>query len=182
MKIIQKLVIVSLLLGVALNAEETKSIKPSNNINKTTSTKVMKTVFFPIKHYNAAVVRTKIKPLVGREAKIISFKSNNMLSLTAYPKSIKRVEEVINKIESKKPFNATIVKLKKAPVHEIYPAIQSMSKALFPQNIYSEKVSVIDNNATNSLILVGKKENMERLLKYMKLLDIDGGFISKTAD
>ena len=57
-----------------------------------------------------------------------------------------------------------------------------MSKALFPQDIYSEKVRVIDSNTTNSLILVGKKENMERLLKYMKLLDIDGGFVSKTAD
>ena len=43
-------------------------------------------------------------------------------------------------------------------------------------SIVSEKVSVIDGNATNSLILVGKKENMNKLLKYIELLDIEGGF------
>ena len=182
MKIIKKILIVSLLSVVSLNAEETKNIKSTIDVNKKISSNLMKTVFFPLKHYNAAVIRTKIKPLLGKEAKVISFKFNNMLVFTAYPKSIKRVQEVIKKIESIKPFDAIIVKFKKASVKDIHQDIKAMSESLFPQDIYGERVNVIDSNATNSLILVGKKENMNKLLKYIELLDIEGGFSSKSID
>ena len=183
MKIIKKILIVSLLSVVLLNAEETRSITPTIvDVNKKIPSNLRQTVFFPLKHYNAAVIRTKIKPLLGKEAKVISFKPNNMLVITAYPESIKRVQEVINKIELMKPFEATIVKFKKASVADIYQDINAMSKSLFPKDIMSEKVSVIDGNATNSLILVGKKENMNKLLKYIELLDIEGGFTSRNLD
>ena len=181
MKIIKKIVIVSLLVGVSLNAEETRNIT-SIDVNKKDNSNLRKTVFFPLKRYNAAVIRTKIRPLLGKEATVISFKFNNMLVLTAYPKSIKTVQKVINKIESEKPFDATIVKFKKASVEDIHQDIKAMSKSLFPQDIQGETVSVIDSNTTNSLILVGKKENMNKLLKYIKLLDIKGGFTFKTID
>lgn len=182
MKVIKKVLIVSLLSVVSLNAEDTKNIKPTIDVNKKTSSNLRKTVFFPLKHYNAAVIRTKIKPLLGKKAKVISFKFNNMLVITAYPESIKRVQEVIKKIESIKPFEAIIVKFKKASVKDIHEDIKAISKSLFPQDIQSERVSIIDSNATNSLILVGKKENMNKLLKYIKLLDIEGGFTSKNTD
>jgi len=181
MRIIKKIVIVSLLLGVSLNAEVTRNIT-TIDIKKKVSPNSMQTVFFPLKHYNAAVVRTKIRPLLGKEAKVISFKSNNMVVITAYPESIKRVQKVIEEIESKKPLDATIVKFKKASVKDIHQDIKAMSISLFPQDIQSEQVNVIESNTTNSLILVGKKENMNKLLKYIKLLDIKGGFTSKTID
>ncbi len=180
MKIIKKILIVSLLSVLSLHAEETRNI--TSDINKKNSSNVIKTVFFPLKHYHSAVVRTKIKPLLGKEAKVISFKFNNMLVLTAYPKTIKRVEEVIKKIESVKPLDATIIKFKKVSVKDIYQDINAMSKSLFHQEIYSEQVRVIDSNVTNSLILVGKKENMNKLIKYIKILNIKGGFTSKNID
>ena len=105
-----------------------------------------------------------------------------MVVLTAYPKTIKRVQQVIKEIESAKPFEATIVKFKKASVEDIHQDINAISKSLFPQEIERERVSVIDSNTTNSLILVGRKENMNKLLKYIKLLDIEGGFTSKNID
>ena len=179
MKIIKNMLVVSLLSVALLNAEETKNIKSTIDVNKTVPPKLMKTAFFPLTHYHAAVVRTKIKPLVGREAKVISFKYNNTLVLRAYPQTIKRVQEVIKEIESVKPLEATIVKFKKTSIKDIYADINEMSKSLFPQSIYPEQVNVIDSNVTNSLILVGKKENMNKLLKYIKLLDIEGGFTSE---
>lgn len=179
MKIIKSMLIVSLLSVALLDAEETKNMKPNVDVNRTTSPKLMKTVFFPLTHYNSAVVRTKIKPLVGREGKVISFKFNNTLVLRAYPETIKRVEEVIKELESVKPLEATIVQFKKTPIKDIYEDINEMSKSLFHRDIYPEQVRVIDSNVTNSLILVGKKENMNSLVKYIKLLDIEGGFTSK---
>jgi len=182
MKIITIILPLSLLLGVVLNAQEPKNIKSTIDVNKTTSPKVKEVVFFPLKHYHSAVVRTKIKPLLGKESKVISFKFNNTVVLEAYPETIKRVEKVIEKLESVKPFDATVVQFKETPIKDIYPDINAMSKALFPQEISNEKVTVIDSNTTNSLILVGKKENTNRLLEYIRLLDIVGGFTSKNLD
>ena len=182
MKIVKKILVISLLSVVTLSAEDAKNIKSTKDVNRTTSTNEMKTVFFPIKHYHSAVVRTKIKAILGREARVMSFKFNNMLVLRAYPQSIKRVQEVIKKIDSVKPLDTTVVKLKKTPVQDVYQEIKAMSKALFHQEIIGEQVKVIDSNATNSLILVGKKENMDRLVKYIELLDIEGGVVSKSID
>jgi len=182
MKIITTILPLSLLLGIVLNAQEPKNIKSTIDVNKTTSPKVMQIAFFPLTAYNAAVVRTKIKPLLDRESKVLSFKSNNTVVLAAYPETIKRVEKVIKKLESVKPFDATVVQFKETPIKDIYSDINAMSKALFPQDIVNEKVTVIDSNTTNSLILVGKKENTNRLLEYIQLLDIVGGFTSKNLD
>jgi len=156
-QIIKKIIIALLLLVISLSAEEPRNIKSTIDVNKTISSNLRKTVFFPLKHYNAAVIRTKIKPLLSRKATLISFKFNNMLVVTAYPKGIQRVQEVIKKIESIKPFDATVIKFKKASVKDIHQDIEAMSKALFHKDIYGERVSVIDSNTTNSLILVGKK-------------------------
>jgi len=182
MTTIKNVLMASLLSVTLVNAKEMQQTNPTIEINKKDSSSVMKTVFFPLKRFNAAVIRTKIKPLLGKEAKVVSFKFNNMLIVTAYPKSINRVQKVIEKIESEKPLDATVVKFKKASIKDIYHDIEAMSKSLFPQEILSERVSVIDSNSTNSLILVGKKENMNRLLKYIELLDIEGGFTSKNIE
>ena len=43
-----------------------------------------------------------------------------------------------------------------------------MAKKLFPQTIESEKVDIFKDEATNSIILVGKAENTRRMIKYIK--------------
>ena len=49
-----------------------------------------------------------------------------------------------------------------------------MSKKLFPQTIESEKVDIFKDDATNSIILVGKQSNINRMIKYIKQLDMEG--------
>jgi len=183
MKVMKQILIVSLLSVVALNSEETKNIKSTTTeVKESNASNVMKMAFFPLKHYHSAVVRTKIKPFLDKEAKIISFKFNNTVVLRAYPSTIKRVEEVINKIESSESLDATVLKFKKASVKDIHEDINEISEAIFPQEITSERVRIIDSNLTNSLILVGKKENRKKLVQTIELLDIEGGFISKEVD
>lgn len=173
-------IITLLLLSVmTVTAQDIKTIP---FVIETNQTKKMEIAFFPIKYYNAAVIRTKIKPLLEKQSKVLSFKFNNTLVLAGYPESIQRVDKVIKQLDSVKPFEATVVKLNSTASHEIYPEIKAMSKSLFPKDVIGEKVTVIESNTTNSLILVGKEENTERLLSYMKLLDIKGGFTSKSLE
>ncbi len=143
-------------------------------VSKTIGNETMQTVLFPLKYSNAAVIRAKIRPLLHRNAKVISFRANNMLAVTAYPKTLKAIKKLIESIENEGKRGTTIIKLKHASVKDIYQNVVNISKLLFPQTIQSEKVGVLKDEATNALILVGKKKNVDKLLAYIKRLDVAG--------
>lgn len=60
--------------------------------NITSSSGTMSTVVFQLSNVNAAVIRTKIKPLLHKSAKVVSFKKNNLLAITAYPHTLKSIK------------------------------------------------------------------------------------------
>ena len=132
----------------------------------------MQTVVFQLSNVNAAVIRTKIKPLLNKSAKVISFKKNNLLVITALPHNLRTIKSLIDKIENKQGSVSRIITLNNAYVKDVFPNIQSMAKSLFPQDIFSEKVKVMQNQNSNSIILVGKERNLEKLVPYIEQLDI----------
>ena len=134
----------------------------------------MKTVMFPLKNSNAAVLRAKIKPLLHKSAKVISFKENNVLAVTADPRTLQSISKVIKAIESQGEKKSVVIKLKNSMVKDVFANAQNMAKKLFPQTIESEKVDIFKDEATNSIILVGQSANNNRMIKYIKQLDIKG--------
>jgi len=134
----------------------------------------MKTVMFSLKNSNAAVIRAKIKPLLHKNAKVISFKENNMLSITATPSTLKAIKKVINAIEKRGDKNSAFIPLKYASIKDVYPNVVSMAKKIFPKTIESEQVDIFKDDATNTIILVGKNENMRKMINYIKRLDLRG--------
>jgi general secretion pathway protein D len=144
------------------------------DVDRNVSGETMKTVLFPLKYSNAAVIRAKIKPLLHRDARVVSFKENNVLAVTAYPKTLKSIKELIDSIEQAGHKGSSVVKLKNADVKDIYMNAVNMAKQLFAQTIASEKVTILKDDATNSIILVGKKSNVNKMIKYIRQLDMKG--------
>jgi general secretion pathway protein D len=134
----------------------------------------MKTVMFPLHTSNAAVIRAKIKPLLHRNAKVISFKENNVLAITAFPRTLKAIAKIINVVEKRGEKISVVMHLKHSTVKDVFPNAQNMAKRLFPQTIESEKVDIFKDEATNSIILIGKAPNTSRMIKFIKKLDIEG--------
>ena len=134
----------------------------------------MKTVMFPLKNSNAAVLRAKIKPLLHKSAKVISFKENNVLAVTADPRTLEAVSKVIKAVEVTGEKKSVVLKLKNSSVKDVFANAQNMAKKIFPQTIESEKVDIFKDDATNSIILVGQPNNTSRMIKYIKQLDIKG--------
>jgi general secretion pathway protein D len=135
---------------------------------------VLATVMFPLHNTNAAVVRAKIKPLLHKNAKVISFKENNVLAITAYPQTLESIAKIINAVEARGEKKSVVLGLKNSTVKDVFTNVQNMAKKLFPQTIESEKVDIFKDESTNSIILVGKTENIDRMLGYIEKLDIKG--------
>ena len=144
------------------------------DVSSTVDGDTMKTVMFPLKNSNAAVIRAKIKPLLHKNAKVISFKENNVLAITATPRTLRSISKLINAVEERGVKRSTVVKLKHASVKDVFSNAQNMAKKIFPQTIESEKVDIFKDEATNSVILVGKAENTHRMIRYIKQLDMKG--------
>ena len=134
----------------------------------------MKTVMFPLHNSNAAVIRAKIKPLLHKNAKVISFKENNVLAITAFPRTLRSIAKIIKVVEERGEKLSVVLHLKHSTVKDVFPNAQNMAKKLFPQTIESEKVDIFKDEATNSIILIGKKNNTNRMIRYIKKLDISG--------
>lgn len=132
----------------------------------------MRTVVFQLTKANAAVIRTKIKPLLHKSAKVISFKKNNLLAITAYPHTLKSIKQLIDKIENKPSNTSQVYTLQNAYVKDIFANVQAMAKSLFAQDIESEKVSVMQDLSSNSIVLVGSSKNIQELVSYIQQLDI----------
>jgi len=155
---------------IKTNSAAANGLEVSDNVYGDT----MKTVMFPLKNSNAAVIRAKIKPLLHKGAKVISFKENNVLAITANPRTLRSISKIIKAVEDGSAKKSTIVHLQNSSVKDVFKNAQSMSKKLFPQTIQSEKVDIFKDEATNSIILVGKAENNNRMIRYIKQLDLKG--------
>ena len=148
-------------------------------VSKNVEGRTMKTVLFPLKNSNAAVVRAKIKPLLSRNAKVVSFKENNVLAVTDYPKTLMSIKTLIDAIETAGHKGSMVIKLQHANVKDVFSNAASMAKELFPQTIPSEKVGVFKDESSNSIILVGKEENVKKMVKYIHQLDRKGESVSQ---
>jgi len=144
------------------------------DVKSTIGGDTMSTVMFPLHNSNAAVIRAKIKPLLHRNAKVISFRENNILAITARPHTLQSIAKIIKAIEERGKKKSVILSLKHSSAKEIFGNAQNMAKKLFPQTIESEKVDIFKDDATNSIILVGKQNNINRMIKYVKQLDLEG--------
>ncbi len=109
-----------------------------------------------------------------KSAKVISFKENNVIAVTATPRTLEAVSKVIKAVETTGEKKSVVIKLKNSTVKDVFANAQNMAKKIFPQTIESEKVDIFKDDATNSIILVGTSENNSRMIKYIKQLDIEG--------
>jgi len=143
-------------------------------VKNTIEGSIMATVMFPLHNTNAAVVRAKIKPLLHKNAKVISFKENNVLAITAYPDTLKSIAKIIHAVEERGEKKSVILELEHSTVKDVFTNAQNMAKKLFPQTIESEKVDIFKDESTNSIIFVGKTKNVDRMITYIKELDREG--------
>jgi general secretion pathway protein D len=87
---------------------------------------------------------------------------------------LESIAKVINAVEVTGEKKSVVIKLKNASVRDVYANAQNMAKKIFPQTIESETVDIFKDDATNSIILVGQPNNNNRMIKYIKQLDIQG--------
>ncbi len=151
-------------------------------VNKTTQSYQMITEVFIVPNVNVDVVSSKIRHLISTSAKLVTDKDSNAIVITDFVSNIKTMKAVIDllSVDAKKYIEE--VKLKNLQATEIQPELVLMAKTIYNEQVETEKVAILLNKDTNSLMFVGQEENVKYLVNYIKSLDANGSLVAKTVD
>lgn len=139
--------------------------KQKNNYNQ------IVTEIFRVDSSNVDYIASKIRHLISRDAKMVTNKEANTIVLSDFMDNISTIKKVVKimTIGSKKTME--VVELNNIQAPDAKKSLDAISKAIFNQTVEIEKVDVISNKESNSLVIVGKKDNVNYLKDYIIKMD-----------
>ncbi len=142
----------------------------------------MITQVFSVDFSNVDYVTSKVRHLLSKSAKLVTDKETNSIIITDFQANINTVRKVVNLIAKDTKKHIVNHVLTNADATSLAAELQNIAKSVFNQNVEKEKVSVLVNKDTNSVMLIGKKQNVEFLEKELKRVDAQSSLIEKTVE
>lgn len=140
---------------------------------KTLGGSIMVTQAIEIKNENVDIIAAKIRHLISKTAKLMTMSESNTLLITDFPKNIETIKKVIKDIEANDEVIVKIVYIKNTEVKKLQARLINIANSIFNQNVASQKVKIILDDNVNGIIIVGNKENIEKIEKLIEKLDTE---------
>ncbi|MGA1941447.1 secretin N-terminal domain-containing protein [Arcobacter sp. YIC-310] len=166
---------------VKLNEGAKKNV-PVLNGSKQKTHYQMVTEVFTVYNANVDYVASKIRHLISKNAKLVTNKESNSLVLTDFLDNIKTVKKVVSIMTNGAKKDTKIVELKKIQAIEAKKNLDAIAKSKFDSKIQTQKVDIIANKDNNSLILIGHKQNINYLAKYVKSVDENDSLVKRVVE
>ncbi len=122
---------------------------------------------------NVDIVAAKIRYLISKTAKLMTMKESNLILVTDYPENIETIKKVIKDIVENSKFEVEIIPIKNAEAKTIKAKIDLIAKTLFNTKIESQKVEIVLDENTNSLVVVGIQENIKKVQELISRIDVE---------
>jgi general secretion pathway protein D len=155
---------------------------PVYSNSKTLKTFQMITEVFNVKYSNVDYISSKIRHLISKSAKLVTDKESNSIVLTDFAANIKTVKKVISLVSKNAKRDIQTVQLKNIKGAGIMADLKSVAKSVFNEKILSQKVFILLNKDTNSIMFVGDKKNVDFLVNYLKEIEKKGSLIEKIVE
>jgi len=129
----------------------------------------METDVIHLNNIPAKEIYSQVSYLLSRYGRMVINNEKNMLVVTDYPDNLKVIKKIINKIDIKNNENVKIVTLKYADINKIYTKITDIASMLFNKNVV--KYKIVEDENSNSIILIGPNNFVNKLQNIIKQLD-----------
>ncbi len=124
-----------------------------------------------LKNIPIDIVASKIRQFLSKTGRLVTIRGNNTILISDYPKNIETIQKIVTLIEKNREKAVDIFKIKHAKLGDIYSQAVEISKNVFNQSIPYDKIVILQNKELNSLMLIGLKQNIEKLKNELKKLD-----------
>ncbi len=139
----------------------------------------VQTRIIPIYNLNVRTILRQVNFLLSRYGKISLSNENNSIVVTDYPGNIRSIENVIQQLDQDSDTKVRFVTLNNAQAKGVYNKVKQIANAMFDNKIATQKVSVFSDDASNAIILVGKKENIRTLIPQIQKMDKSDNTVDK---
>ncbi|RXJ68320.1 type II secretion system protein GspD [Halarcobacter ebronensis] len=170
------------ILRVVKIEESTKYNLPVYHDKNTEKIHHMITKVFPVQYSNVEYVASKIRYLISKSAKLVTDKESNVIVITDFVENINTIENVIKLISKDAKKSVSSIKLKNIQATKAVGTLKNIAKSVFNTKIEKENVVVLANNDNNSILIVGKDENVKFLENYIKEVDEVGSMDERNVD
>lgn len=133
--------------------------------------KFMVTKAIRIENENVDVVVQKIRHLLSPSGRVVTMPQSNTMLVSEYPQNIETITKVIYSLVKNSAKKVKFIELKYANVDNVFGQINSIVKARYNQKILSNQFTVLKNNASNSIIVVGTHAQIRSVEGIIKKLD-----------
>lgn len=140
---------------------------------KTLGGSIMVTQAIEIKNENVDIIAAKVRYLISKTAKLMTMSESNTLLITDFPKNIETIKKVIKDLEANDEVIVKIVYIKNTEVKKLQARLVDIANSIFNQNVASQKVKILLDDNVNGIIIVGNKENIEKIEKLIEKLDTE---------
>jgi len=134
---------------------------------------LMRTEFITVANENVDVIAAKVRQFLSEGGKLLTVKETNSMIVSDYPDNIAILKKVIQKVEAKSQSQKEVefIVLKNAKASRIATSVASIAKSIINQKVASNKVDVLSDDASNSIIIMGSKKNIRILRPIVERLD-----------
>ena len=141
--------------------------------NKKLNGSLMVTQAIKVKGENVDVVAAKVRYLISKTAKLMTMKESNTLLITDYPKNIETIKRVIRDIETNNKMIVEVVPIEHTEAKKLQTRLLDIAKTIFNPKIVTEQVKIIYDENVNGLVLVGQKQNVNKIKNLIKKMDVE---------
>ena len=140
---------------------------------------MMVTQAITLEGQNVDIVVQKIRHLISNSAKLVTMKENNTLLITDYPKNIKTIQQVMDYLTTQATMEVAFIHLKHAKVANVHTHLTTVSKTLMNQNVEQDKITLLKDDTTNSIIILATQKHIDTLKKITDKLDVEEDYASQ---
>jgi len=133
---------------------------------------LMKVKIIHLKNLDVNLVAAKFRRFLSRYGNLISDKAKNDIIIIDYQSNINSFEKIIKSMDIKGNKELELVKLKYIKVRDIYIKLKTIANNMFDSKILKNRVDIITDENSNTLVLIGNKKNIEYLKNIVKKFDV----------
>ena len=153
-------------LKVVRSADASREAPPLASNNKLNQ---IETNIITLKYVPARVAFTQINFLLSRYGRIVVNNDKNLLIITDYPRNLEIIKKILKRIDTQFKNIVKVYTFKNVDVNDVFRDIANIAGLIYPSNVF--KYKIIGDANHNSIIFVGKKDIVDKLLQISKNLD-----------
>lgn len=149
----------------------TEASKVSPQLKTEQNLSQIQTDIIHVQYQNAAILLPQVKFLQSKYGRGIASVKSNALILSDFPSNLLAVRELISKLDLEQKNEVEFFPLQNASSSSVVPKLLKITTKIYDPKIENQKIEILDDEGSNTVIVIAKKDQIEVIKNYIVSLD-----------